>query len=56
MSQPKELRVLPSEAEYNYVEDFKLGFIFFQKNAALGSDFNSNAHKSVNWWNSRGLF
>lgn len=30
MSQSKELRVLPSEAEYDYVEDFKLGF-FFQK-------------------------
>lgn len=29
MSQSKELSVLPSEAEYDYVEDFKLGFIFF---------------------------
>lgn len=31
MSQPEELRVLPREAQYDYVEDFKLGFIFFQK-------------------------
>lgn len=30
MSQSKEQRVLPSEAEYDYVENFKLGFIFFQ--------------------------
>lgn len=31
MSHSEELRVLPSEAQCDYVEDFKLGFIFFQK-------------------------
>lgn len=49
MSQSKELRVLPSEAEYDYLEDFKLGFIFFsKKNAALGSHLHSSAQKLVN--------
>lgn len=48
MSQSKEVRLLPSEAEYNYVENFKLEFSFFQKNAALGSKLNSSAQKLVN--------
>lgn len=48
MSQSKEVKVLPSEAEYGYVEDFKLEFSFFQKNTALGSKLNYSAQKLVN--------
>lgn len=50
MSQLEEQRVLPSEAEYDYVKNFKPRFIFFfsKKNAALGSNRNSSAQKLVN--------
>lgn len=46
MSQSKELRVLPSEAEYDYLEDFKLGFIFFPKRMLRLAAFSIPVHRS----------
>lgn len=50
MSQSKDLRVLPSEVQYDYVQDLKLRLtIFFpKKNATLGSPLISNEQKFIN--------